>query len=128
MTFNVAFVLRSATSFLEFPLYIIRSYAIIAWGNIHISVLYLFLFTSAMSHIDYFGEQSSTAQKRRRQTQPTSSHGEDDDPRSRASEHDEVYFFYHISCSMIKLNGSLAALCHIPLRRSWSTVLSRSRW
>lgn len=81
-----------------------------------------------MSDIDYFGGQPSTAQKRRRQTQATSSQGEDDDPRSRALEHDEVYLFYRISCSMIKLNGSLAALCYIPLRRSWSTVLSRSRW
>lgn len=45
-----------------------------------------------MSHIDYFGGQPSTAQKRPRQTQPTSSsQEEDDDQQSRAIEHDEVY-------------------------------------
>ncbi|KGB78750.3 hypothetical protein CNBG_4588 [Cryptococcus deuterogattii R265] len=44
-----------------------------------------------MSDIDYFGGQPSTAQKRRRQTQATSSQGEDDDPRSRALEHDEHF-------------------------------------
>ncbi|OXG23958.1 DNA repair protein Rad5 [Cryptococcus neoformans Tu259-1] len=44
-----------------------------------------------MTHIDYFGGQPSTAQKRPRQTQPTSSQGEDDDPQSRTVEHDEHF-------------------------------------